>query len=92
VSAVGAIIRGMSSETTATTSDLRADAQRLLRHLIDANEPHQMPQFQFGQASDIDGLDGRAAHEAMRTAAHLGWVEARYASSATHLLCDNRSM
>lgn len=34
-----------------------------------------MPQFQFGHASDIDGLDGRAAHEAMRTAAHLGWVE-----------------
>src|SRR4051794_21222435 len=59
----------------AAANDLRAEAQLLLRHLIDANEPHQMPQFEFGQPSEIDDLDGQAAHEAMRTAIHLGWVE-----------------
>lgn len=54
---------------------MRADAEQVLRYLIELDEPHAMLQFNDGEPSDVEGLSGKSAAEALRTAVELGWVE-----------------
>lgn len=49
-------------------------AEAFVRYLVEQNEPNQMLQFEAG-SSVIEGLDGAEAHEAVRTAQQLGWIE-----------------
>lgn len=59
---------------TQMLKDLHADAEVALRHLIGANEPHQMLEFNSGAASEVPGFDGDRAHDAMTSAVELQWV------------------